>query len=454
MEPVQCIVGSAGHIDHGKTRLVKTLTGVDCDRFEEEKKRGITIDLGFAHMDIEGGRSIGIIDVPGHQRFIHNMLAGATGVDIGLLVIAADDAVMPQTVEHLAILEMVGVNSLVVALTKIDIVDDEIKSLATDEIKKLLVSTPFATAKIMPCSSITGQGVTELKKEITRLALLTPEKSVESYFRMPVDRVFSIKGHGLVATGTVFSGSIKTGEKLCFSPSGDEGRIRQIHNFGQSADRAKTGVRTAINIAGVEKSRITRGMVLCDEAISGSHKSFIGTITCHKASPLPIRHGVSYLLYTHTAERLCKVFLMSGQSLAPGEETIAQFRFSEPFNLLNGDRIVLRDSSASHTLGGGAVILPGGAPLGRRAIRAMESYYRSLESVDNGVLSFIKKRPHGVLLSEIGALFNLARPRLLAIIKKSGVVATFEWKGEAYACDKKEGVRTVKTIEKTLTAVP
>lgn len=446
MRPVSSVIGLAGHIDHGKTALVKALTGVDCDTLTEEKRRGVTIDIGFARMDLPDGKTVGIIDAPGHQKFVHNMLAGATGVDVGLLVVAADDAVMPQTVEHLTILELLGIKKLVVALTKIDIVEQDICDLAMDDVKSLLAGSPYKKSAIIACSSVTGAGVDQIKEELTSLCQEAARKSENRYFRMPIDRVFTIRGHGLVVTGTVFSGVATSGDRLLVSPLGDEGRVRNIENYGQTADTSSAGIRTAINFSGLDKSRLTRGMIICHPKISSAHRLFVGSVICHKLSKLRIEHGTAYLFYVHTAERLAKVYLMSGQSLKPGESTIAQIRFDDPLQILNGDQFVLRDSSARHTLGGGVILYPGGPLLGRRGLKAKETFYNTLEDQEKGVVALVASQPSGILLDDISAMFNLPTGNLKNIFRSQKTIDTYEWKGAVYACIKTESVKLVDNI--------
>jgi len=436
MSHFNCVIGTAGHIDHGKTSLVKALTGTDCDRFEEEKKRGITIDIGFAKLEFGDGRVAGIVDVPGHQRFIHNMLAGAAGIDLALFVVSADDAVMPQTVEHLAILEMLGVTRGVVAMTKADIVDEETLELAMMEVSDLIQNSCLAGSKIIPCSSVTGFGIEELKDELNVVSKTASTRWVDGFFRMPIDRVFSIKGHGLVVTGTVFSGKVAPDDRLIVSPGQIEVRVRRVQRHGETAKIAEAGSRAAVNITGVDKNQLRRGMVICHPAIGSAFTQFTAKVVCHPTSPLKIVHGRSYLLHLHTAETLCRVYLSSDKSLKPGDKGIVQVRFGEPVQLLNGDRFVLRSSSARNTIGGGVILETGGAPLGRRRLIGMAGKWDALGSVDTGISAIVGQAPWGARLGMLMGIFNLPRPELAKKLKQlKDEISTFEWKSSTYAFD-------------------
>ncbi len=452
MSLVHCVIGTAGHIDHGKTRLVKALTGIDCDVLDEEKRRGITIDIGFARMRLDNGQIAGVVDVPGHQRFIHNMLAGAAGINIALIVVAADDAVMPQTVEHLAILEILGVKKGVVALTKCDLVDKETLAIAEMDIAELLKNSSFATAMIIPCSSSTGEGVEKLRKELSRLAEQGHEMGREGFFRMPVDRVFTIKGHGAVVTGTVFSGSVAVDDRLTIVPGDMDCRVRRIQNHGETANRAEAGTRTALNLSGVDKEKITRGSVVCHQSIARKYKMFTAEIICHSSSPLTIVHGRSYILHIHTAETMCRVYLSSDKSLKPGERCVGQIRFEDPVNILYGDRFVLRTSSASHTLGGGMALEPGGKPMGRRGLKQRKKKWDVLtKGIHQGIESCLEENRGGVLTEEIMAVFNLPKKALGDMRKDIGDTAVFDWKGASYIYRKVEGEKIVENITGAIT---
>ncbi|MGK7346461.1 MAG: selenocysteine-specific translation elongation factor [Candidatus Nitrospinota bacterium M3_3B_026] len=446
MSLLSCVIGAAGHIDHGKTRLIEALAGASLDRLKEEKRRGITIDIGFAKLELPGGASVGVVDVPGHQRFVHNMVAGAAGIDVALLVVAADDGVMPQTVEHLAIMETLGAPRGVVALTKIDLVDEETLELALVDVAELIEKSSLKGARIIPCSSVTGEGLEELAAELERLALATPPKNTDAFFRLPIDRVFTIKGHGVVVTGTVLSGRAKVDDRLVIVPGGLKGRVRGIQNHGEPAQNAAAGVRTALNLAGPEKARISRGMTVVDAAIATESAIFTASLSCHRSSPFTIAHGRTYMLHINTAETLCRVYLASDKSLKPGESAVAQVRFGEPLNILHGDRFILRSSSASHTLGGGVVLEPGGGPMGRRGLKSKMKKWEELKNLETGVAAFVGQKPWGRPLKEITAVFNLPEMRIDSILEKNGGIRTFELKGERLAYTIAEEKRLVELV--------
>ncbi len=434
MSSLRLIVGAAGHVDHGKTAIIRALTGVEGDRFAEEKRRGITIDIGFARFPLPDGNGVGMVDVPGHRKFIHNMMAGASGIDVALLVVAADDGVMPQTVEHLAILELLGVSTGVVAITKTDLVDRETLDMAVADVQELLAPSPLAGATIIPCSSVTGEGIDDLRAELTRLASTTERPVNDGLFRLPVDRSFVIKGHGLVATGALFSGVMGIDDKAILIPGGIEGRIRRIQNHGESVPRAFAGWRVAVNLSGPEKSDLLRGTVIADPGLGKGGTSFVGSITCHRSSPVALAHGKSYLLAVHTAETHCKVHLATPENLQPGEEGIAQLRFEKPIHLLHGDRFVLRTSSADITLGGGRVLAIDEPVMGRRRLAEQATLWKSLAgSQDEALQAWIDRTPAGVALADLTALFNLPRGALLNRFRLMEGVKTFDWKGTPYA---------------------
>ncbi|HDJ28246.1 MAG TPA: selenocysteine-specific translation elongation factor, partial [Proteobacteria bacterium] len=262
MDHKRVILGTAGHVDHGKTTLVKALTGTDTDRLIEEKKRGITIELGFAHLDLPDGQSLGIIDVPGHERFIKNMVAGVAGIDLVALVIAADEGVMPQTREHLDICRLLGVKQGLVIMTKTDMVDDEWRELVVDDIRKFLHGTFLDEVPIIPVSATTGEGIEELLQELMRLAAETVARPIAGPFRLPVDRAFVMKGFGSVVTGTTLSGSVNVGDQVELLPAGLASRVRGIQTYDSIRETAAAGERTAVNLQGLEKSQIVRGEIL------------------------------------------------------------------------------------------------------------------------------------------------------------------------------------------------
>jgi selenocysteine-specific elongation factor len=446
MIKAHCVIGTAGHIDHGKTSLVRALTGIGGDRLKEEKRRGVTIDLGFAHLDIPGVGVASIIDAPGHAKFIHNMAAGATGLDAALLVVSADDAVMPQTAEHLAILDILGVDRGVVALTKADLVDDEALRMAVMDVERLIDGSSLQGAKIIPCSSVTGMGIAGLKQELYRILAVPTTRRADAYFRLPVDRAFIMKGHGIVVTGTVNGGTVKAGERLRFSPGGAEARVRSVQTHGEQSVEGRAGERVALNVSGLEKADVGRGHVILHPAIAVECQNFIAEVSCHRLSELPIIHGRSYILHAHTAERSCEVFLMTGPQVKPGGKSVAQIRFKGPLNLVNGDRFILRSSSANETVGGGVVLLPGGPLMGRRGMKAREKTFIGIKEPVSGITALIAENPSGVSAKDLGSIFNLPREPLAEAVAGIPGATMFEAGGEAYVYSTAEGVKLIARL--------
>lgn len=352
------IIGTAGHIDHGKTSLVKALTGVDADRLKEEKARGITIDLGYAYTPLPNGDMLGFVDVPGHEKLIHNMLAGATGIDYVLLVIAADDGPMPQTVEHLAILNLLGLNCGAIALTKTDRVAPERIATAIDEIRNLLSDTGLDNSPIFPLSAITGQGVTELRAHLDKTALELPVQSSAGHFRLAVDRAFTIAGAGTVVTGTVFSGEVHTGDKLIISPTGIEVRVRGIHAQNRPAESGYVGQRCALNLAGIqfEKNDVRRGDWVLEAPIHAPSQRFDAQFQLLVDEQKVLKHWTPVHLHIGASEVMARLAILQGDTIEPGGTALVQLITDKPICPLNGDRFILRDQSANRTLGGGKVL--------------------------------------------------------------------------------------------------
>jgi selenocysteine-specific elongation factor len=372
--PRDLILGTAGHIDHGKTSLVKALTGIDCDRLPEEKARGITIDIGFAHLQL-GEFRLGVVDVPGHERFIKNMLAGATGVDLALLVVAADDSVMPQTREHLEILKLLGVRHGVVALTKADLVDETTREVVVLEVRELLAGSFLADAPIVPTSAVTGLGLDRLRDELARAAARVDRDDEATVFRLPIDRAFVVQGHGTVVTGSVASGSVRVGDELDWH-RGDGAvetiRVRGLTNHGSPVDEAHRGQRAGVNLAGVPHEAVSRGQELC----SPGYLSASRVATVHLFAPAgfghPIKHRLPIRFHAGTAEVLGTVSLLDRDRLEPGEWGFAQLFLERPVTTVWGQGFVVRDSSAEHTLGGGRILQPGATKLRRRHAEALQ----------------------------------------------------------------------------------
>ena len=372
------IVGTAGHIDHGKTALVKALTGIDADRLKEEKQRGITIDIGFADLAI-GDYRFGFVDVPGHERFVKNMLAGAHGLDLVMLVVAADESVMPQTREHFDICRLLQVKSGLVALTKADLVDEELLELAQAEVEDFVQGSFLEDAPILAVSSRTGQGIDELKSALARLAAETPSKAISAVARLPVDRAFSIKGFGTVVTGTLIAGELKVGDEIEVLPAGVRTKIRNIQVHGHDAERAMAGQRAAINLQGVNVEQVERGAVLAPAGRLRSTSMIDARLNLLENAPRPLVHRARVRLHHGTAEVMARVVILGMEPAArgqkqkdqtadyglrsadsliieQGESRLVQFRLEEPITALPGDRFIIRSYSPQLTIGGGVII--------------------------------------------------------------------------------------------------
>ncbi len=352
------IIGTAGHIDHGKTALVKALTGVDADRLKEEKARGITIDLGYAYTPLPDGEMLGFIDVPGHEKLVHNMLAGATGIDFVLLVVAADDGPMPQTREHLAILDLLGLEQGAVALTKIDRVAPERVAAAEAEIRALLAPTPLRDCPVFPVSAVRGDGIAALRAFLDDAAAALPARSSRGQFRLAVDRVFTLSGTGTVVTGTAFSGTVHTNDRLLVSPGGSEVRVRGIHAQNQPAETGRSGQRCALNLAGAHADRehIRRGDWIVAAPAHHPVQRLDVRLRLLAAEDKPLRHWTPVHFHLGAADVTARVALLEDETLAPGRSMLAQIVTDKPICAVHGDRFVLRDQSATRTLGGGQVL--------------------------------------------------------------------------------------------------
>ncbi|HSA91684.1 MAG TPA: selenocysteine-specific translation elongation factor [Terriglobales bacterium] len=355
------IVGTAGHIDHGKTALVKALTGIDADRLEEEKRRGITIDLGFAHMELPGPDGtplrLGFVDVPGHERFVRNMLAGVGGIDLVLFVIAADEGIKPQTREHFDICRLLNIARGITVLTKCDLVDRDTLEVVRLEVEDFLRGSflDAARAPIIAASARTGAGIPELKQALARVAFEARQKESAALFRLPVDRVFVMKGFGTVVTGTLVAGSIGKDEEVEVYPVGRRVRVRGIEVHGQPAERARAGERTALNLAGVAKEELARGMTLAPPSLLRSTERADVSLTL-LAEARPLRDRSHVHLHAYSAETVAEVMLYDDKQLSPGSTAFAQLRLEDAMLLLPGDRFIVRQFSPVVTIGGGTVL--------------------------------------------------------------------------------------------------
>jgi selenocysteine-specific elongation factor len=352
------ILGTAGHIDHGKTSLIKAVTGIDTDRLKEEKLRGITIELGFASLDLPSGQRLGVVDVPGHEKFVKNMVAGATGIDMVAMIIAADEGVMPQTREHMEICTLLGIEYGLIVLTKIDLVDEEWLDLVIEDTRDFVQGTFLEKAPIVPLSSATGSGLNEFISALEELSAVIPERPPGSLFRLPVDRVFTMKGFGTVITGTLTSGHVRVGDTIMISPSGITSKVRGIQVHNQSVERAEAGMRTAINFQGLDKTAVNRGDVLSNPGALKS--SYMLDVSMHylPSCKKPIKNRAIVRFHSGTSEVLGILVLLNQDELSPGETNVAQLRIDSPVAVTKGDRFVLRSYSPVRTIGGGHILNP------------------------------------------------------------------------------------------------
>ena len=353
------IIGTAGHVDHGKTSLIDAITGINTDRLEEEKRRGITIELGFAYLDLPDGQKAGIIDVPGHEKFIRNMLAGAGGIDLALLVVAADEGVMPQTKEHLGILSLLDIQLGCVALTKIDLVEPEWLEMVTEDLREQLKGTCLEGAPILPVSSCTGEGLEALRQTLFELVSKTKGKHTERPFRLPADRVFSMQGFGTVITGTLIEGALSVGEEVMIYPSGRMAKARGLQVHSQSVEKAIAGQRVAVNLQGVKREELDRGDVLAKPGSLRTTMMLDVRLKVLHDSERTIKNGTRLHFYSGAKELLCKVVLLGGVAeLLPGDSCYAQLRFEESLAVKSGDHFVVRFYSPIETIGGGTILDP------------------------------------------------------------------------------------------------
>jgi len=399
------IVGTAGHIDHGKTALVKALTGIDADRLEEEKRRGITIDLGFAHMELagEGGERLrfGFVDVPGHERFVRNMLAGVGGIDLVVLVIAADEGVKPQTREHFDICRLLAIQRGITVLTKSDTVDAETLEVVRLEVEEFLRGSFLENSPIVAVSALKNTGLQELKNALAQMAGKTPARDSNAIARLPIDRVFTMKGFGTVVTGTLIAGTIRKEDELELFPSGKRVRVRGVQVHGESADHASAGERTALNLSGIEKHELERGMVLASPGLLQA-SSRIDVKLSLLPSAKALKNGARVHLHAFTSEVIAMVRPYEGKQLQPGVEAFAQLQLSEPLLLVPGDRFIIRQFSPVVTSGGGEVL--DAFPLRKAATSDRLEFLRSLSTGNVSASVFARIQRHaqqGITLTQL-----------------------------------------------------
>ena len=426
------ILGTAGHIDHGKTALVKALTGIDADRLEEEKRRGITIDLGFAHLELAApsGEKIrlGFIDVPGHERFVRNMLAGVGGIDLVLMVIAADESIKPQTREHFEICRLLSIPRGITVITKSDLVDEETLSVVRMEIEDFVRGSflDASRAPVVPVSALQGTGLDELKREIVRLAAEVPARDTEALFRLPVDRVFTMKGFGAVTTGTLIAGTVKKEEEVEVFPARKRARVRAVQVHGSMTDRALAGQRTALNLAGVQLEELARGMTLAAPGVFSPTQRLEVQISLLKDAK-PLKNHARVHLHAFSSETIAKVSLHGVTELKPGATAFAKLRSAEPLLLLPGDRAILRQFSPVITIGG-AVVLDAFPPP-RQKQEALLDFLRTLSSGSRqeALMARVARRGHhGLSLAdavrETGLKQSGLQPLVASLLQQKQII--------------------------------
>ena len=450
------IIGTAGHIDHGKTTLIKALTGRNTDRWEEEQRRGITIDLGFTYFDLPCGDRVGIIDVPGHERFINNMVAGVVGMDLVMLVVAADEGIMPQTREHMDILGLLGIEKSILVINKCDLVDEEWLELVEEEIKEELEGTFLEHAPVVKISAATGQGIPELISTIEELtADDVTEKDTQTIPRLPIDRAFSISGFGTIITGTLLSGTIAKDTSLMMYPIGKECKIRSIQVHGQDVDKCYAGQRVAINLSNVKKSELKRGCVL---APPNSMKNTMMLDVKMDVLPSSMRILTNHSrlhLFTGTSEILCRAILLDQEELGPGESGYVQLRLEEEIAVRRGDKFVVRFYSPMETIGGGMILEPNPEKKKRFQEDAIEEL-KQKESGSSADVIALHAKQHGdtmVTLQELAKLTALSIEEVtedVEELKAEGTVYTFAMKKDIYVWHRSDEAEGTEKILGTL----
>ncbi len=410
----QIVLGTAGHIDHGKTSLIKTLTGIDTDRLKEEKERGITIELGFAFLEMPSGNLLGIVDVPGHEKFVKNMVAGATGIDLVALVIAADEGVMPQTREHLEICQILNIRHGLVVLTKIDMVEPDWLEMVREDVSEYLAGTFLAEAPIVEVSALTKQGFDHLVATLDKLIAQIPERSAGHLFRLPIDRVFSMRGFGTVITGTAVSGRIQVGDEASIYPQGIQTKVRGVQVHGKEVKEARAGLRTAVNLQGVEKVMLNRGNVVATKDALRSTTLVDVHLHLLPSAPRKLKNRSRVRFHAGTSEIISTLVLLDRDELEPGAECFAEIRLDEPTVLLKKDRYVLRSYSPVRTIGGGEVL----HPLPSRKKRFSEPILAEMRALHTGKLEEVaevfisQSRFDGVEQAVLPFLVNASRRKL------------------------------------------
>lgn len=450
------IVGTAGHIDHGKTTLIKALTGRNTDRWEEEQRRGITIDLGFTYFDLKNGDRVGIIDVPGHEKFINNMVAGVVGMDLVLLVVAADEGIMPQTREHMDILGLLGIKKSILVINKCDLVDEEWLELVEEEIQEELEGTFLEGAPVVKVSAATGQGLDELTDTIQQL--MSDEvvaKDTQTIPRLPIDRAFTLSGFGTIITGTLISGTITREDVLEMYPIGKECKIRNIQVHGQNQDKCYAGQRVAINLSNVKKKEISRGCVLAPKNSMKNTDLLDVKLKVLEDSMRILTNHERLHLYTGTSEILCRAVLLDKEQIGPGEEGLVQLRLEEEIAVKRGDRFVVRFYSPMETIGGGIVLEPNPVRKKRFDAQAIEELKKK-ESGSLGDVMELQIKEHGdtmITLAELAKVMAHSVDELkeyLEELEESGTIFVFQMKKDTYLWHRDSEFAVRQKIEETL----
>lgn len=450
------IVGTAGHIDHGKTTLIKALTGRNTDRWEEEQRRGITIDLGFTYFDLKNGDRVGIIDVPGHEKFINNMVAGVVGMDLVLLVVAADEGIMPQTREHMDILGLLGIKKSILVINKCDLVDEEWLELVEEEIQEELEGTFLEGAPVVKVSAATGQGLDELTDTIQQL--MSDEvvaKDTQTIPRLPIDRAFTLSGFGTIITGTLISGTITREDVLEMYPIGKECKIRNIQVHGQNQDKCYAGQRVAINLSNVKKKEIRRGCVLAPKNSMKNTDLLDVKLKVLEDSMRILTNHERLHLYTGTSEILCRAVLLDKEQIGPGEEGLVQLRLEEEIAVKRGDRFVVRFYSPMETIGGGIVLEPNPVRKKRFDAQAIEELKKK-ESGSLGDVMGLQIKEHGdtmITLAELAKVMAHSVDELkeyLEELEESGTIFVFPMKKDTYLWHRDSEFAVRQKIEETL----
>lgn len=434
---IPVVLGTAGHIDHGKTTLVKALTGVDCDRLGDEKRRGITIELGFAPLELPSGRVVSIVDVPGHERFIRQMVAGAAGIDGVMVVISADEGVRAQTREHLDILGLIGVSHGLVVLTKSDLVDEEFLELVTEEVREELIGTFLDGAEIIPVSAYSGFNLEELSSALDRLVDTISPRDPEGPFFMPVDRVFPVKGFGSVVTGTAYRGVVKKDETLSILPGGQKAEIRSVHVHDTPVNEARSGQRVALSLGGVSLSGVKRGDVLCTPGVFAPSSRIDVKLKVLPASPDPVAHWQRVRIHIGTADIVGRIGLLEGDKVDPGEEAFAQIITEEPIVPVRDEAFVIRFYSPLMTIGGGRVLMP----LSRKP-RGQKGRIAHLEFLDNISKAGSAKERFAILSSRFPVISLKDAGRLLQELPASliSLASEADASGKALFIDSGDGL--------------